>query len=318
MENLIRLLGDGRFHSGEELGSALGVSRAAVWKKLKALSELGLELDAVRGKGYRLPTGIELLNEAVIREELSPSVSQNTALDLQMLATSTNDGVRNIVSDSPWRVCMAEYQSAGRGRRGRVWQSPFGASLYFSMLWKIEGGLGAMEGLSLAVGLTVLKTLESSGVRGLTLKWPNDVLKDGRKLAGVLLEISGDPTGSCEVVIGIGINLVLGLEQRKKIDQPVTDVKTSSGMNISKNKIAGRLIANLADMLTTFQEYGFTPYKEQWQHYDAFAGQSVSLFIGENVVTGIAAGVNDSGAVLLKNNAGVTAYAGGEISLRKL
>ena len=246
------------------------------------------------------------------------SVSQDTTIDLKMLATSTNDGVRSIAGDSRWCVCMAEYQSAGRGRRGRVWQSPFGASLYFSMLWKIEGGLGAIEGLSLAVGLAVLKTLESSGVRGLTLKWPNDVLKDGRKLAGVLLEISGDPTGSCEVVIGIGINLILGLEQRSKIDQPVTDVKTSAGMNISKNKIAGRLIANLADMLTTFQSYGFTPYKEQWQQYDAFAGQSVSLFIGESVVTGIAAGVNDSGAVLLKNNAGVTAYAGGEISLRKL
>ncbi|MTI11877.1 biotin--[acetyl-CoA-carboxylase] ligase, partial [Sansalvadorimonas verongulae] len=190
--------------------------------------------------------------------------------------------------------------------------------LYFSMLWKIESGLGAMEGLSLAVGLTVLKTLESSGVGGLTLKWPNDVLKDGRKLAGVLLEISGDPTGSCEVIIGVGINLVLGAELRRKIDQPVTDVKTCAGKNISKNKIAGRLIANLAEMLATFQEYGFTPYKDQWQDYDAFAGQLVSLFIGENVVTGIAVGVNDSGAVILKNDTGITSYAGGEISLRKL
>ncbi|WP_196220973.1 HTH domain-containing protein, partial [Sansalvadorimonas verongulae] len=137
MENLIRLLGDGRFHSGEELGSALGVSRAAVWKKLKTLSDLGLELDAVRGKGYRLPTGIELLDESTIRAELSPDVSGSTSLDLKMLTTSTNDGVRNIQEGSRWRVCIAEHQSAGRGRRGRVWQSPFGGALYFSMLWKI-------------------------------------------------------------------------------------------------------------------------------------------------------------------------------------
>ncbi|WP_281649093.1 bifunctional biotin--[acetyl-CoA-carboxylase] ligase/biotin operon repressor BirA [Parendozoicomonas sp. Alg238-R29] len=318
MENLIRLLGDGRFHSGEELGSALGVSRAAVWKKLKALSDLGLELDAVRGKGYRLPSGVELLDRSRIDKEIPDKIKDDVAIDLRMLTSSTNDDVRSIEGDARWRVCMAEYQSGGRGRRGRVWQSPFGASLYFSMLWNVESGLAAMEGLSLAVGLTVLKTLESSGVSGLTLKWPNDVLMDGRKLAGVLLEISGDPTGSCEVVIGVGINLVLGPEQKKKIDQPVTDVKTAAGMSISKNKIAGRLIANLSSMLSTFQGYGFAPYREQWSQYDAFAGRPVVLYIGANTIAGISVGVNDSGAVLIKNDAGTSSYAGGEISLREL
>ena len=319
MGKLIALLGDGRFHSGEELGLALGVSRAAVWKKLKALSDLGLELDAVRGRGYRLPSTVELLDVAAIRRELSEEVAERVGLELRLSTSSTNDDVRSMGAGvGPWRVCIAEHQSAGRGRRGRTWESPFGASLYFSMLWKIEGGLAAMEGLSLAVGLTVLKTLESLGVSGLSLKWPNDVLANGQKLSGVLLEISGDPTGDCEVIIGIGVNLALGLEHRKKIGQPVTDVRAVAGKNVSKNKLAGLLIGNLVDMLGTFQKFGFSPFHKQWSEHDAFAGRPVALHAGVNMITGLASGVNESGAVLIKNDAGVTAYAGGEISLRKL
>ena len=182
MENLLKLLADGYFHSGEELGSELGVSRAAVWKKLKALSALGLELDAVRGKGYRLPGNIELLNQQVIRDRLPDNIRDSVGLQVELCTRSTNDDVRKLsAAREPWQVCMAEHQSHGRGRRGRTWQSPFGASLYFSMLWRVESGLAAMEGLSLAVGLAVVKTLESFGANGLMLKWPNDVLGNGKK-----------------------------------------------------------------------------------------------------------------------------------------
>ncbi|CAM3732359.1 bifunctional biotin--[acetyl-CoA-carboxylase] ligase/biotin operon repressor BirA [Parendozoicomonas haliclonae] len=318
MENLIRLLGDGRFHSGEELGAAMAISRAAVWKKLKTLSDYGLELDAVRGKGYRLPSGIELLNRESIYKELQGETAAQLALDLKMITASTNDDVRNIIDDSRWRVAIAEYQSQGRGRRGRVWQSPLGASLYYSMLWRIDGGLTSLDGLSLAVGLTVVKTLESLGVSPLGLKWPNDILANGKKLAGVLLEISGDPTGSCEVVIGIGINLSLSLDLKNKIDQPVTDVHALLGHPVSKNKLAGRLTENLVMMLETFGQHGFTPFQRAWQDYDAFAGSPVVLHAGNTTITGQAAGISESGAVLIRNEAGVTAYSGGEISLRKL
>ncbi len=319
MEKLISLLGDGCFHSGEELGASLGISRAAVWKKIQALAELGLELDAVRGKGYRLPSTIEMLDKKAIEKHLSADVRKNVGVALHLTTPSTNDEVKAQVGNGErLQVCIAEHQSAGRGRRGRVWQSPFGASLYYSLLWRVDSGLSTMDGLSLAVGLVVVKTLESLGVQGLSLKWPNDILVENKKLAGVLLEISGDPMGTCEVVIGIGINLFLGLEHKKKIDQPVTDVHTAAGRSVGKNKIAGLLTTNLVAMLDTFQQHGFVPFKNVWQEYDAFAGQWVTLSAGENAITGVATGVSDSGAVLIRNDAGITAYAGGEISLRKL
>ena len=318
MESLLKLLADGRFHSGEELGAALGVSRAAVWKKLKVLSDMGMDLDAVRGKGYRLPAAVELLNGDLILKDLPESLRRSVDLSLRVTTASTNDDVRSMAQSSlTWPVCISEHQSNGRGRRGRIWQSPFGAALCFSMVWKIEGGLAAMEGLSLAVGLTVLKTLEGLGVAGLRLKWPNDVLADGKKMAGVLLEINGDPTGACEVVIGIGINLALSHHQKMNIDQPVTDVKSVAGKVVSKNRLSGLLIENLTTMLGTFKDYGFTPFRKQWQEYDAYAGTEVMLHTGVKGSTGIAVGVNDSGAVLLKTSDGIKAYSGGEISLRK-
>ena len=309
----------GVFTPGRSWAHELGVSRAAVWKKLKALSSLGLELDAVRGKGYRLPGNVELLNQDVIRDKLPEEIRSSVGLQVELCTRSTNDDVRKLsAAREPWQVCVAEYQSHGRGRRGRTWQSPFGASLYFSMLWRVDSGLAAMEGLSLAVGLAVVKTLESLGANGLMLKWPNDVLGNGKKLAGVLLEISGDPTGACEVVIGIGINLALSREQLRSIDQPAIDVQEIIGLSVSKNELASRLISTLVDMLGTFKNYGFVPFKERWLAHDAYSGQKVVLNVGANKVTGIAAGVGDNGALLLKTEEGIQSFSGGEISVRRL
>ncbi len=319
MENLLKLLADGRFHSGEELGSALGVSRAAIWKKLKNISRLGLELDAVRGKGYRLPRNVELLNRGAIVRDMPDSIRTSVGVDVRLCTSSTNDDVRKLsAARESWQVCMAEYQSHGRGRRGRSWQSPFGASLNFSMLWRVDSGLAAMEGLSLAVGLGVVKTLESFGAKGLMLKWPNDVLGNGKKLSGVLLEISGDPTGACEVVIGIGVNLVMSRDQLNAIDQPATDLREMVGLNISKNRLASRLITNLVEMLSKFKKEGFAPFRSEWLKRDAFAGQKVMLNFGAKKVSGIAAGVGENGALLLNTSEGVQSFSGGEISLRRL
>lgn len=341
MEELIELLRDGNFHSGEELGQALGISRAAVWKKIQAITALGLPLDTLRGKGYRLLPGIELLDKHRIEQYLMLDAQAKTMLVLKLSTLSTNDAVREAVEqlkaneqmeaiekkDSEGKtihVCIAEHQSAGRGRRGRSWVSPFGASLCYSMLCRHEGGFAAMEGLSLAVGLTVLQTLEVMGVTGISLKWPNDLVvctASGKleKLAGVLLEVSGDPTGVCEIVIGIGINLMLPEAQKAQIDQPVTDVYTLLGHTINKNELAGRLTSNLVVMLKIFQQEGFRVFREDWQRYDAFADQPVALFAGDRQIVGVANGVSENGAVLIKNDNGVTtAHAGGEISLRKL
>ena len=236
----------------------------------------------MRGKGYRLPPELELLEQQRITSHLSAEARERVALNLKLSTSSTNDAVHEDYGHGkPIKVCIAEHQSAGRGRRGRNWVNPFGSSLYYSMLCSHKGGFAALEGLSLAVGLTILQTLEEMGVPGLGLKWPNDLVANGCKLAGVLLEVSGDPTGECEIIIGIGVNLVLSPEQKALIDQPVIDVHTLLGHPINKNELAGRLTTRLVAMLEAFQRSGFRAFREQWQKYDVFAGLEVALLAGD-------------------------------------
>ncbi len=317
MQDILTLLQDGQFHSGEELGDALGISRAAVWKRLKQLEKQGLTLDAVAGKGYRLPRDIILLNGDRINTYIEESIRSRIGLTTLHSASSTNDTVlTQLANPEPVQICVAEHQTAGRGRRGRAWVSPLGANIYFSMLWRFESGMSGLDGLSLVVGLAVLKTLENIGANGLALKWPNDLLCSGKKLAGILLEINGDPNGECQVVIGIGINVRLTQDQLSEISQPAIDLCSVLGMAVDKNRVVGELIGQLVSFLDIFQERGFAPFREEWQRYDAYAGQEVRLITGLREITGIAAGVSENGALILNHDGEKRAYAGGEVSLR--
>lgn len=318
MEKVLSLLADGQFHSGEELGEALGVSRAAVWKKLKGLEELGLTLDSVRGKGYRLGAGIELLDRELIVSGLDSEVAGRTELHTTFITSSTNDLVREFEPTAPGvtRYCLAEYQSGGRGRRGRVWNSPFGSTISLSARWLAEG-TASLEGLSLAVGLAVVKALESVGARELQLKWPNDVLWREKKLCGILLEVHGDPTGECEVIIGIGINVKLTSEQLAEIGQPAVDLCGVCGKVVSRNKVVSALVNTLSHLLDGFERGGFALFKDQWSRHDAFLGQAVKVQASNKVVEGNCLGVNDQGGLLLETESGVVVFNGGEVSLRK-
>ncbi|MGI9283724.1 MAG: bifunctional biotin--[acetyl-CoA-carboxylase] ligase/biotin operon repressor BirA [Endozoicomonas sp.] len=319
MDKLLGLLADGQFHSGEELGEHLGVSRAAVWKKLKAVEELGLALDSVRGKGYRLGSGIELLDSEKIQACVDADVRTKTDIHTCFTTESTNDLVR---SQRPFpagvtRFCLAEHQSRGRGRRGRVWNSPFGSTVSLSALWQNGEGTASLEGLSLAVGLAVVKALETLGARELKLKWPNDVLWQGKKLCGVLLEVHGDPTGECEVVIGIGINVRLSDEQLEAIGQPAVDLFRVCGKHVSRNTVAGQLINTLTHLLDGFGQGGFRLFREQWCEYDAFRGKEVTLMASTRSVTGRCMGVDNQGGLLLETASGIHVFNGGEVSLRQ-
>ena len=319
MEKLLERLADGRFHSGEELGEALGISRAAIWKKLKALEELGLSLDSVRGRGYRLGSGIELLNPDTIVAGLERDVRHRVKLHTCLSTVSTNDLVREMGESTPDSICfcLAEHQSGGRGRRGRYWSSPFGSTINLSLRWQIGEGMAFLEGLSLAVGLAVLKALEAAGARDLQLKWPNDVLWQYRKLSGILLEVHGDPTGECEVVIGIGINIKLSAEQIQAISQPAVDLHGVIGKSVSRNDVVSHLINTLCHMLDGFQSGGFALFREQWKEHDAFLGQQVTLEASGRSVKGLCRGVNDQGGLLLETAKGITVFNGGEVSLRR-
>ncbi|WP_422463338.1 bifunctional biotin--[acetyl-CoA-carboxylase] ligase/biotin operon repressor BirA [Endozoicomonas sp. ALB115] len=322
MEKVLELLADGGFHSGEALGKALGISRAAIWKKLKMLETLGLQIDSVKGRGYRLHPGVELLDSERILNALAPSARKSVVVHTCLKTASTNDLVREIPVASPLikGVCLAEYQTSGRGRRGRAWDNPFGSTISMSVRWFYSAGMASLEGLSLAVGLAVLKALERSGGGDLKLKWPNDLLwnsPDGfQKLSGILLEVHGDPTGDCEVIIGIGVNIALSQQQINSISQPAVDMQRVCGTTVSRNQVASELINELCRTLDIFSHQGFSHFKDQWERYDAFAGQEVVLDASGKTLSGVASGVNGHGGLLLQTREGMMTFNGGEVSLK--
>jgi len=322
MDLLLSVLADGEFHSGEELGAALGVSRAAVWKQIKKIeSLLGFELESVSGKGYRIAGGLELLDRVSVLEGLSATVRERLS-DFEVLSVvgSTNRVVmeRAAAGVEPGYLCAAEKQTAGRGRRGRIWHSPFGKNLYFSLSWQFSGGAASLEGLSLAIGVAVNEVLDGMGIQGVQLKWPNDLLYKNKKLAGILLEMAGDASGVCQVVIGVGINVDMGGADRETIDQPWTDLKKITERPVSRNVLLATLIEKLVRLLGAYEEQGFKAYRARWLAMDAFTDQSVQLLIGQRVIEGVASGVDESGGLQICVDGQLQLFNGGEISLRKL
>lgn len=318
MDRLISLLADGEFHAGSEMGVLLGVGRAAVWKQVQKLQELGLDVQSVKGKGYRLSQPLELLNSEQIKSTLDSAASRLLrSLDIHSQTGSTNDVAMSMAASGAGSgsICMAEQQTAGRGRRGRQWISPYGVNLYLSCVWEFFNGAAALEGLSLATGVAVADALEALGVRGVSLKWPNDVLLAESKLAGILLEMTGDPAGRCQVVLGVGINhrmppaLATAIEQKwARLDDVYPGV--------SRNLLAATTISKLLLMLQRFQEEGFTPFQSRWQALDAYKGMSVVIKTGAADIEGVADGVDETGGLRLFTPSGLQIMKGGEVSLR--
>ncbi|CAN0602535.1 unnamed protein product, partial [Ectocarpus sp. 12 AP-2014] len=212
-------------------------------------------------------------------------------------------------------VCLAEHQSAGRGRRGRHWVSPFASSVYCSVACPFEGGAQSLGGLSLAVGVIVCDALESMGVQDLGLKWPNDVYCGGKKLAGVLIELQGDLAGTVTAIIGVGVNVRLPSIAADTIEQAWTDLSTVAEP-VSRNVLVGRYLNRLLPALDAYGRDGFADWRERWQELDIYADQPVVIHSGDRRITGTARGVDENGALLLETAAGVSSFHGGEVSLR--
>ncbi len=317
--NLLSLLSDGEFHSGDDLGAALGISRAAIWKQVQRIqTEKGIDIHSVKGKGYRLASPLELLSAEDIIGRLSVSTKPSIT-NVECLGTigSTNDvAMRHAESGGePGYVCVAEQQTAGRGRRGRTWVSPFGRNIYMSIVWDFYKGAAALEGLSLAVGVVVAEALERQGVSNVELKWPNDVLIGGAKLGGILLEMTGDPSGHCQVVIGIGINIEVPDKDAESIDQSWIDTR-SLGVRIGRNELVASVLEGLVGMLPSFSSIGFLCVKDRWSSLDAFKDRDVMVKMGREDVFGVATGVDDTGSLLLRVGDCTQVIKGGEVSLR--
>jgi BirA family biotin operon repressor/biotin-[acetyl-CoA-carboxylase] ligase len=319
MDRLLTILSDGRYHSGENLGKELGISRSAVWKQAQKISLLGILLESKKGCGYRISGGLELLDINLIHRQLSAAVKP-LLLKIQLLSTvsSTNILARQRAEQdnaSGW-VVLAEEQTSGRGRRGKSWVSPYGCNLYLSLVWGFDGGVKEIEGLSLAAAVVVLRGLRLLGVEGLSLKWPNDLLYQNKKIGGILLEVVGDPSGYCQVVIGVGVNINMSGQFSGSIAQAWANVSELSDSRVGRNQLAGIIIDQLLLLLSKYKKTGFVGYKEEWLQHDAFMNKKVKLLMMNNSVEGIVRGIDNSGALILEVDGAVKIFSGGEISLR--
>jgi BirA family transcriptional regulator, biotin operon repressor / biotin---[acetyl-CoA-carboxylase] ligase len=315
---ILKILGDGRFHSGAQLGRELGVSRTAVWKHLQALAALGLDIYGVTGKGYCLSQPLELLNRDVILSNLTAeSRALLTGLELHSQVDSTNSHLNRKTADlASGYACLAEFQSSGRGRRGRAWVSPYAASVYLSLLWRFTMSPSVLSGLGLVSGVAVTRALRQLGLREIGLKWPNDVIWQGRKLAGTLLEMNGESYGPINVIIGVGLNVRMPASAGQQIDQAWADVETALGKSSSRNTLAGLLLHHLLLAMREFQVKGLAPFLREWQKWDIVKGKTIHLQLPNETLTGIAKGIDQNGALLLQSQGTVSTHMAGEVSIR--
>ena len=314
---VLRRLSEGGFHSGEAMARALGVSRGSVWNALHAAEAAGVRIFKLPGRGYCLAQPVEWLDADRVREAMG-AASRQLVLEIVDSVDSTSSVLMARGAEGHGRVLAAELQSAGRGRRGRGWHCGLGEGLTFSLLWHFAGGPASLAGLSLAVGVALARACDALGARGVALKWPNDVVHGGRKLAGTLIEIQGEMQGPSAAVVGIGVNLRLSPETCARIDQPVTDLASLQPQAPDRSRVLGVLLEHLARVFAEFEAGGFAALREQWTTRHACQGRRVAVQLpGGGVLEGIARGVEEDGSLLLQTGSGMRRLFGGEVSLRE-
>lgn len=313
---LIELLADGQFHSGEKLGKALGVTRMAIHKRIDGLAELGLDVFRVNRKGYRLAEPIQLMCLEKIKQALKYSLAH---LHLHHITGSTNDDLRFLLakegSARAGLAVLAEMQTAGRGRRGKPWQSPFGSNIYLSMYWPLLQGLNAAIGMSVALGVALAKLLQEQGVENVKVKWPNDIYIAEKKVAGILVELEGQTDGDGQAIVGVGLNLNMPATQLN-IDQPFTSVQHHLNEPIDRNRWAALLIDAVYKALALHDKEGLAPTVRDWPTYDRYYMQPVRILLGSHTHEGIAQGIDEMGALLVEQDGQLKRYFGGEVSVR--
>lgn len=344
---LLRLLADGGFRSGTDMGRQLGVTRAAVCKAVRSLTDAGLEIHRVTGRGYRLAQAMRLLDRrrilrylagdaAGVRDRLTilEEVDSTNRYLLERAAEGQKDtrglsaalhggrfqrpASRDTGASLHGAVCLAESQPQGRGRRGRAWIATPYSNLMLSMGWRFASGPSLAAGLSLAAGVALVRALEEYGVTGVGLKWPNDVLWEGRKLAGLLVDVQGEAAGPSLIVLGAGVNAHIGGRDAARIDQPWVDLRAIRGETIDRNRLAALVIRHFTRMFETFAEKGFAAFHAEWQRHHLYHGRRVRLVSGGREGAGLVEGVDGNGALLIRDARGRTqAYHSGEISLRQ-
>ena len=326
--SLLRQLADGEIHSGEDLAAKVGLTRARVSQVLKDAEAAGLALERVKGRGYRLLEAPDFLDTKKIRHRLGalaeaqPATLPLTIEVVDQIESTSSELMRRATRRDVHRTALAaEWQTAGRGRRGKAWTAIAGGSLTFSLGWKFEQGAGFLAGLSLAVGVAVVRALEAEGFKDIALKWPNDLIHRHLKVGGILIELNGDALGPTTTVIGVGLNVRLPPAARRDIPVPVTDLASVAGRKappIDRNRLLAALLAELAAVLDLYAREGFAPFAAEWQHRHAYQGKPVKLVLPDGAtVTGKVAGVDASGALVLADGPRRARFLSGEITLRR-
>jgi BirA family transcriptional regulator, biotin operon repressor / biotin---[acetyl-CoA-carboxylase] ligase len=319
---LFAKLADGKFHSGQMLSAELAVSRSAVWKAARELRELGATVHAVRNRGYRLPGTAEPLDGAQILEQLSDAARSHVRrVDTAWTVGSTN----TVLMERPYpplglgEVLLAEYQTAGRGRRGRTWVAPPGGSICLSLSWVFGEVPRDLSALGLVIGVCTLEALQRLGVAGAGLKWPNDLLIDDRKLGGILIELRAESAGPACVVIGIGLNVALGtqlLEQIGAVGLAPIDLASAGLKDRARNRVAAALISACVQGLLDFERGGLKPFAQKWMTADALHGRPVTVVTGNSVIKGVSRGIDLEGALLVETPQGLVRLLAGDVSVR--
>ena len=315
---IIKALADGAHHSGEQLAAELGLTRTAVWQHVHALKTLGIGIAASRGRGYRLDQPLELLERQRILSGVDPALRKElAALEVYFETDSTNQRLleAGMTGDVHRHACVAEFQSAGRGRRGRQWVAPLGAGVCLSIAWRFDLAVG-LSGLSLAVAVAVRRALLRIGAHGIGLKWPNDLVWHHKKLAGILAEVRGETGGPCTVVIGVGVNVALPHEAAEMIEQPYTDLQSVMKCDVSRNALAAALISELLKLLPQYEAGGLAPFLSEWRQADAVRGEQIELSLPNRRVLGRAMDIDDNGALLVNIDGTVSRFISGEVSVR--
>ncbi|MGD9841650.1 MAG: biotin--[acetyl-CoA-carboxylase] ligase [Steroidobacteraceae bacterium] len=320
-EQLLALLVDGELHSGERLAERLHITRAAIWKLVHALRDLGVAIDA-QHQGYRLLQAVEMYDEQHVRRLCGEHAARLQQVDCLFTSASTNSHVaQNPVTTTGSAVlCVAEFQQAGRGRRGRSWLAPFGEGICMSLGWMFDNLPPNFASLSLVVGVALTRVLRAHGAHEVGVKWPNDLLWHGRKLAGVLIEMRGEPDGQAQVVIGIGLNMHLSTVSREQLraqQVAACDLHEVLGEACpNRNALVAAFTVELLQCLQQFAQTSFDPFMAEWQSYDMLHSAEVQVLLGEQKVLGVAQGVSVDGCLLVNTPVGMQRFNSGEVSLR--
>ena len=318
--HVLDMLSNGNSLSGESIGNTLGISRMAISKAIKGLTQQGLNITSVPGKGYQLESPVQLLDVELISSSLAETGSLNYEIEVLQQVESTSDYVlqQSRVRDISRFVCLAETQSSGRGRRQRQWHASPYRNVVLSIGWRFDDGMSGLSGLGIAAGITIARTLHEAGFdRNIGLKWPNDIVWNDNKLGGLLIDVRGEHDGPCLAVLGLGLNLALSEEDQQNIDQACVSLEQIANDSIDRNSLVSDLIRALTGLFEDYASSDFESFQRLWPDYDRLHGRDVNVIRAETSFSGVAMGIDELGALLLDEGKGpFTRFFSGDVSLR--